>query len=107
DLGDLRDEHVGADAAEALLEAPDQLQHEARGVADRIRHVADGDELRLFPMAPLEVNLHGHPAVLEALPGRAPGVEAPAVLLALAQRQRVFDLARQAGAGVLRLLYLV
>src|SRR5213594_3501694 len=44
-LGDLGHEHVRADPAEALLEAPDQLQHEARGVADRVRDVADRDQL--------------------------------------------------------------
>src|SRR5262245_27334239 len=47
DLGDFRHEHVGAHAAEALLQAPHELQHEAGGVAHRVGHVADGDELGL------------------------------------------------------------
>src|SRR6266446_10672294 len=64
DLGDLGDEHVRADPAEALLEAPDELQHEARGVTDRIRHVADRDELRLFAVPSLEEDLHRYLAVL-------------------------------------------
>src|SRR5712692_9626871 len=95
DLGDLGDEHVRADPAEALLEAPDELQHEARGVTDRIRHVADRDELRLFAVPSLEEDLHRYPAVLEALPRRPPRVQAPLVLLPLAQRERILDLARQ------------
>src|SRR5438128_1557819 len=94
-LGDLRYEHVGPNPAEALLEAPDQLQHEARGVADRVRHVADRDQLRLAAVAALEEDLHRHAAVLQALARGPPRVEAPFVLLPLAQRQRVLDLARQ------------
>src|SRR2546428_89802 len=62
DLGDLGDEHVRANPAEALLEAPDELQHEAGGVADRVRHVADRDEPRLLAVA--------------ADPGQLAGIEA-------------------------------
>src|SRR6267143_1485389 len=94
-LGDFGHEHVRADPAEALLKTPDQLQHEARGVADRVRHVADRDQLRLLPVPALEEDLHRHPAVLQALARGPPRIEAPLVLLPLAQRQRVLDLARQ------------
>ena len=107
DLRDLRHEHVRADPAEAFLEAPDQLQHEARGVADRVGHVADRDQLRFLAVPALEENLHRDPAVLEALPRGAPRVEPALVLLALAQRQRVLDLPRQARDHVLHLRDLV
>ena len=66
-LGDLRDEDVGAHPREALLQAPHELEHEARGVAYGVRDVTQGDQLGLFPVAPAEAELHGHAAVLEAL----------------------------------------
>src|SRR4030095_8760505 len=48
-------------------------------------------------------DLHRHAAVLEALARGPPRVEAPLVLLSLAQRQRVLDLARQPGDDALHL----
>src|SRR5262245_25511860 len=50
DLRDLGHEHVGAHAREALLQAPHELEHEARGIPYRVRYVAERDELRLLPM---------------------------------------------------------
>src|SRR5438445_1126369 len=89
--------------AEAFLKAPDELQHEPRGVAHGVRDVADGDELGLVAVAPLEEDLHRHAAVRHALAHRPPRVEPAPLLLPLAQRERVLDLARQPRHDVLHL----
>src|SRR5205823_14336549 len=49
----------------------------------------------LLPVTALQEDLHRHAAVLQALPRRAPRVDATALLLALAQRERVLDLPRE------------
>src|SRR3990172_7915322 len=104
-LRDLGHERVGAHAAEALLEAPDELEHEPGGVPDRVRHVADRDQLRLLPVPAPEVDLHRHAVVLEALPRRPPRVDPAPVLLSLAQRQRGLDLSPYPLYHLLPLLY--
>src|SRR5262245_48763494 len=96
-LGDLRHEDERAHAAEAFLQAPHELQHEPRGVAHRVRHVAHGDELRLVTVTPAQADLHGDAVVLEALADGPPGVDASALFLPLTQGQRVLDLASQPG----------
>src|SRR6267143_108396 len=103
DLGDLGHEHVRAHAAEALLQAPHELQHEARRVAHGVGDVADRDELGLLAVAALEEDLHGHAAVRETLANRPARVEPPSLLLPLAQREGVLDLARQPRHHVLHL----
>jgi len=58
-------------------------------------------------VAALEEDLHGHAAVRETLANRAARVEPPLLLLPLAQRERVLDLARQPRHDVLHLRDLV
>src|SRR5262245_10303071 len=96
-LGDLGDEGVRSHAREALLETPHELEHEARRIAHGVRDVAHRDELRLLAVAAAVTHLHRDAPILEAPPDRAPRVEPPLLLLPLAQRERVLDLAREPG----------
>src|SRR5262245_1138698 len=103
DLRDLGDEDERAHATEALLKAPYELQHEARGVAHGVRDIADRDELGLLAMAALEKDLHRHAAVRQTPANRPPGVEPALLLLPLPQRERVLDLSREPRHDVLHL----
>jgi hypothetical protein len=62
-LAQLGDEDEAADLREALLEAVDELQHEARDVGHRRRDVAQDHQLRAVLAPLLEDQLEGHPAV--------------------------------------------
>src|SRR3989449_6934749 len=63
DLGDLRHEHVRAHAAEALLEAPHELEHEARGVPRSEEHTSElQSRLHLVCRLLLEKNTHSRNA---------------------------------------------
>src|SRR5215471_4754467 len=95
-LRDLGHEDVGAHPREAFLEAPHELEHEARGIAHRVRHVTQGDELGLLAMPTAEAELHGHAAVLEALANGPARIEPSLLFLPLAHGERVLDLAGQA-----------
>src|SRR5215472_9305417 len=106
-LCDLGHEDVGAYPREALLQAPHELEHEARGVAHRVRHVAQGDELGLLAVPTAEAELHGHAAVLEALANGPARVEPSLLFLALAHGQGVLDLAGQPRHHGLHLRHLV
>src|SRR3984893_3184777 len=94
-LGDLRDEDVGAHAREAFLQAPHQLEHEARRIAHRVRDVAERDQLGLFPGAAAEAQLHRHAAILQALADGPARVEPALLLLSLTHGEGVLDLARE------------
>src|SRR5712691_1595509 len=94
-LGDLRHERERAHTAETFLQAPHQLQHEARCVAYRVRHVAHGDELGLVAVATAQADLHGDAVVLQALADGLSRVDASALLLTLTEGERVLDLAGQ------------
>src|SRR5207247_11218385 len=76
-------------------------------VTDRVRDGAERDGLGRRTVPPLEEELQRHAAVLEALARRPARVDPPALLLALAQRERVLDLAREARDDVLHLSDLV
>src|SRR4030095_13515680 len=76
--------------------APHELEHEARGVPHRVRHVAEGDQLGLLAVAPAVAHLHGHASILQALSNGPARVQTSLLLLALAQRERVLDLASEA-----------
>ena len=90
-LGDLRDEGEALHLGEALLQVPDELEHEARGVPHGVGHVAERDQARLLPAPPAPPELDRHPAVLEA---RAEGplhVELALLLPPLPEGERVLD----------------
>src|ERR1700730_13845587 len=107
DLRDLGDEDVGAHAREALLQVPHQLQHETGGVAHRVRHIAEGDQLRLLAVPAAEPDLHRPPPVLQALADGPARVQAALLLLALAEGERVLDLAGEPRDHRLHLGHLV
>ncbi len=68
DLPDLADEDEAAHARIQVLERVDELQHEARHIAHRIRDIAEHDHLRLVAHPPIELKLERHAAVLQVLP---------------------------------------
>src|SRR5205814_5974018 len=105
--GDFRDEGEALDLREAVLEVPDQLEHEARGVPHGVGDVAEGDEPRLLAVAAPPPEVEGHPAVLEVRPERALGGELALLLSPLAEGEGVLDLPGQARDNRLHLRHLV
>ena len=72
DLADVAHEDEGAHLRVEILQRVDELQHEARHVAHRVRDVAQHDDLRLDALPPVEADLERHAAVLEVLAAACP-----------------------------------
>jgi hypothetical protein len=89
-------EDVGAHAREALLQAPHELEHEARGVAHGVGDVAQGDQLGLLPVdAGAKRSSMGTPPYWRLLRMVRRESSRPLLLLALAHGEGVLDLARE------------
>ena len=102
-LRDLRDEGEALDLGEALLEVPDELEHEARGVAHGVGDVAERDQPRLLAAPPAPAELDRPPAVRQARAERALHVELAPLLPPLPECERVLDPAREPGDDRLHL----
>ena len=106
-LGDLRDEREALHLREAVLQVPDELEHEARGVPHRVRDVAERHQPRLLAVASPPTDVDRHASVLEVHPKCPLGVELSLLLAPLAESEGVLDLPGQTGDDRLHLRHLV
>src|SRR5579863_5514139 len=95
DLTDVGDEDEAAHARVQVLQRVDELQNETRGVAHRVRDVAQDYHLRLLAPALLEAQLERHAAVLQVVAQRALDIEAALLGVLAPHREHVLEALRQ------------
>src|ERR1035437_2031616 len=93
---DVGDEDEAAHARVEILQRVNELQHESRRVAHRIRNVAQDYDLRFLFLALLEAELERNAAVFEVLAKGALDVEAALLGTLAAHGDHVFQALRQA-----------
>ena len=87
-LTDVGDEDEAPHLRVEVLECVDELQHEARDVADGVRHVAQHDDLRLVLALAVEEHAEGHAAELQVRTQRPARIETAAPSPLAADRRR-------------------
>src|SRR5208283_152343 len=103
-FSDVGDEDEAAHARVEILQRVNELQHESRRVAHRIRNVAQDYDLRFLFFALLEAELKRDAAVFEVLAKSALDVEAALLGTLAPHRDHVFEALRQARHRLVHLL---